>query len=431
MKIAVIGGAGVRVPLLVNGLVSSDLPVDEIALFDIVRDRQRPIAALASRFAGRVRVDVASSPAAAIEGADYVFTSIRVGGIEQRARDEQAALAVGLVGQETVGPAGFAMAMRTIPHLVAYARAIEQHAPRAWMINFTNPVGIVTQAVAGETGVRIIGICDTPTELFEEIAHALTIPSSECVFDYFGLNHLGWVRDVFHRGQPQLERLWRQPERLTSLYRAPLFDADYLCTLRLLPTEYVFYYERPEVAVANLKRAGESRGMVVTGLNQQLFRDLADASIDPVRVYEAYLAARDAGYMQIESGATATVARSPWAALTGYDKIALNTVRAIHFTTGQVIPLNVRNGGAIDGLEPDDIVEVPCVVGSDGASPRRVGAMPATVASLVTRVKEYERLTVRAARSGRRQDAIDALASNPLVPTRALAEQLVDALLPA
>lgn len=430
MKIAIIGGAGVRVPLLVNGLVRSDLPIDEIALFDIDRERQETIAALASRFADRA-LRVAATPEAAIEGADYVFTSIRVGGVERRARDERAALSLGLVGQETVGPCGFAMAMRTIPPMLAYARIVEKHAPRAWMINFTNPVGIVTQALTAQTDARVIGICDTPTELFEEIAHALGIPSSDCTFDYFGLNHLGWVREVFHQGQPQLERLWSRPDQLRSLYRAPLFDPDYLCGLKLLPTEYVFYYERPADAVANMQRAGHGRGMVVEALNRQLFRDLSEASNDPVRVYEQYLAARDSGYMQIESGGRNAPVRSPWATLTGYDKIALHTVRAIHFDTGAVIPLNVLNGSTLDGLERDDVVEVPCVVGSAGAQPSRVGAMPSSVAGLVRRVKTYERLTVGAALSGKRQDAIDALASNPLVPTRSLAEQLVARLLTA
>jgi 6-phospho-beta-glucosidase len=256
MKLTIIGGGGVRVPLLVNGLIQSDLPVDDIGLYDTDLERLAAIAPLARRFAGRARLRVESTVDAAVEGADFVFTSIRPGGIERRARDEQISLAHGVVGQETVGPAGFAMAMRTVPPVIEYARAIARRAPAAWIINFTNPVGIVTQAVAGSTGARILGICDTPTELFEEIAHALGVPSAECRFDYFGLNHLGWVREVYHGGRPMLDRLWSEPEALTRLYRAPLFDAAWLQSLRLLPTEYVYYYARPADAVANLARAG-------------------------------------------------------------------------------------------------------------------------------------------------------------------------------
>lgn len=431
MKLTIIGGGGVRVPLLVNGLVQSDLPIDEIALFDVDRERQSAIAPLAGHFAGRARLRVETTVEAAVEGAAFVFTSIRVGGIARRARDEQIALAHGLVGQETVGPAGFAMAMRTIPPLVAYGREIARRAPNAWIINFTNPVGIVTQAVTTSTGARIIGICDTPTELFEEIAYALAVPAQECVFDYFGLNHLGWVREVFHDGRPQLERLWSAPAALASLYRAPLFDVAQLQATRLLPTEYVYYYERPAEAIANMLKAGRSRGVEIAALNRQLFADLGDAAKDPVAEYERYLAARSAGYMQIESGAAAPLPPSPWAALTGYDKIALQTVRAIHFDQQAILPLNVPNDGSIDGLERGDIVEVPCTVGRSGARPRRSGRMPDAAAALVGQVKEYERMTVAAALQGKRSQAVEALARNPLVPNADLAARMVDLLLNA
>jgi 6-phospho-beta-glucosidase len=432
MKLTIIGGGGVRVPLLVNGLVQSDLPIDDIALYDTDRERLAAIAPLAGQFAGRARLRVESTVEGAVEGAAFVFTSIRAGGIERRARDEQISLAHGVVGQETVGPAGFAMALRTVPPVVEYARVIARRAPAAWIINFTNPVGIVTQAVAESTDARILGICDTPTELFEEIAHALDVPSAECRFDYFGLNHLGWVREVYHGGRPLLDRLWSEPEKLARLYRAPLFEAAWLQSLRLLPTEYVYYYVRSADAVANLSRAGQSRGAVIEQLNTQLFADLKNGADDPVRIYERYLAARDAGYMQIESGADAPLTRSPWADLTGYDKIALQTVRAIHFNTGATIPLNVANRGTIDGLEAGDVIEVPCIVGAHGArAAMSVGPMPAAVADLVVQVKDYERRTVRAATTGDRALAVDALARNPLVPSRELASTLVIALLTA
>lgn len=430
MKLTIIGGGGVRVPVLVNGLVQSDLPVDDIALYDTDRERIALIAPLAARFAGRARLRVDETPEGAIEGADYVFTSIRVGGIERRAHDERVSLAHGVVGQETVGPGGFAMAMRTVPPMVSYAREVARRAPNAWIVNFTNPVGIITQAVIEATGARIIGICDTPTELFEEIAHALGVPSAECAFDYFGLNHLGWVREVYHRGRPQLGHLWATPDTLTRLYRAPLFDIERLRSLRLLPTEYVYFYERSADAVANLTHAAQSRGGVIEALNRQLFADLRAGAGDPVRVYEQYLAARDAGYMQIESGAPAPIPKSPWAGLTGYDKIALQTVRSIHFNAGAIIPLNVVNRRNIPELGDDDVVEVPCAVGANGARPMHVGAMPAAVRDLVVQVKQYERLTVRAALSGDRSLAVAALARNPLVPSAEVAGRLVSALLP-
>jgi 6-phospho-beta-glucosidase len=430
MKITIIGGAGVRVPLLVNGLVRSDLPITDVALFDVEVDRLRVIGGLASRFAGGTRVLVAGDFAEAIDGADYVFISIRVGGVRGRARDEAIALEHGLIGQETVGPGGFAMALRTIPTVVDYAREISRRTPNAWIINFTNPVGIVTQAVRQSTDARVIGICDTPTELFEEAAHALALPSAECYFDYVGLNHLGWLREVYHRGRRQLSRLWDRPELLHKIYRAPLFETERLQALRLLPTEYVYYYYRPEHAFHNMVRARESRGMVIDRLNARLFEDLQDTALDPVATYEQYLAARNAGYMQLESGAAGPLARSPWAELTGYDKIALHTVRGIHFNLGTIVPLNVENHGNLPELEPDDVVEVPCVVNANGALPLHVGPAPAAVRDLLVRVKDYERRTVRAGLTQAGDDAVDALARNPLIGSRAQAAELVAALAP-
>lgn len=429
MKIAVIGGAGVRTPLLVHGLSCSDLPITEVALFDIDDERLRVVAGLAQRRADHVPVHTYRSVREAISGAAYVFLSIRVGGIEARARDEAIALEHGVVGQETVGPGGFSMALRTIPHVVAYAREVRQHAPHAWIINFTNPVGIITQAVLAATGARIIGICDTPTELFEEIAHAIGRPSAECYFDYFGLNHLGWVREVYWHGEPQLARLWGNPAALARLYRVPLFSGEFLDRLRLLPTEYVYYYYRSREAFENVRDAGKSRGQVIEQLNARLFNELAHAA-DPVGAYEEYLAARNAGYMQIESGAAAPPARSPWAELTGYDKIALAVVRAIHFNSNAIIPLNVQNNGNLPELEAGDTVELPCVVNANGARALHAGRVPECVRDLLVQVKAYERLTVQAGLSRDATLARQALAANPLVNQPALAARLLEALQP-
>jgi 6-phospho-beta-glucosidase len=428
VKIAVIGGAGVRAPLLVNGLTRSDLPIDEIGLFDIDQDRLAVISSLASSFAPAVRSY--ADARACVSGAAFVFMSIRVGGVAARARDEAIAIEHDTVGQETVGPGGFAMAVRTIPHAVEYARLVEREAPHAWVINFTNPVGIVTQAMTTTTGARIIGICDTPTELFEDAAHALGVESSRCYFDYFGLNHLGWLREVYHDGEPQLSRVWQDPELLRRIYRAPLFDAAFLQALRLLPTEYLFYYYSPQAALANIRKAGQTRGGAIAQLNDRLFRDLSTAGADRRRVYEQYLDARNAGYMQIESGASQPIERSAWAGLTGYDKIALSVVRAIHFNSNAIIPLNVPNCGAIRDLEDADVVELPCVVNANGARPLNTGPVPDRVRDLLGRVKKYERLTVDAASTRSLDTAGRALTANPLVGERHLAETLVQALQP-
>jgi 6-phospho-beta-glucosidase len=375
VKIAVIGGAGVRTPLLANGLAHSDLPIDEIGLFDIDRDRLAIIGSVAAAFAPCVRSY--TDAAECVSGASFVILSIREGGIAARARDEVTALAHGVVGQETVGAAGFAMAVRNIPSALQYAELIAREAPLAWIINFTNPVGIVTQAITTATTARVIGICDTPTELFEAVALALDIESSSCRFDYFGLNHLGWLREVYVDDAPQLRYVWPDATRLERIYRAPLFEPAFLKTLRLLPTEYLFYYYRPADAIGNTRSAARTRGQAIAVLNEELFRNLAAPGADCRLVYEHYLQARSAGYMQIESGGGASAAVPAWAELTGYDKIALQVIRAIHCDSHASLPLNVVNNGSLSDLHDDDVVEVPCTVNAAGAQP--TGAPPCVV----------------------------------------------------
>jgi 6-phospho-beta-glucosidase len=429
VKISVIGGAGVRTPLLVNGLTHSDLPIEEVALYDADEERLAIIGGVAARMSAGARITLCRSLDQCVTGADFVFTSIRVGGIERRVLDEAAAQRHGIVGQETIGPAGFAMAARTIPHIVGYAREINRLAPNAWIINFTNPVGMVTEAMRTASD-RVIGICDTPTELFEEVAHALGIPSERCHFDYFGLNHLGWLREIYCDGHPQLHRLWTDLQRLRAVYRVPLFDPAELVTLRLLPTEYVYYYDQPQRAFDNVRRAGQTRAQSIAELTDALFEHLRDPNADVVPVYRAYLRTRSAGYMQIESGHERPTSPSPASELSGYDKIALSVVRAIHFNTNGVIPLSVPNRGNIRDLRAEDVVEVPCVVNANGARPMHVGAVPDGVAPLLARVKDYERRTVAAALAQSTEAAREALAANPLVPDRATADRLVAELSP-
>ena len=429
MKIAVIGGAGVRTPLLVGGLTRSDLPIEQIALYDGDRERLAIMGAVAGRMAPGTPITLCESVAECVAWADFVFTSIRVGGIEQRIHDEAAAQRHGIVGQETVGPAGFAMAMRTIPHMVGYARQIAAAAPGAWIVNFTNPVGMVTEAMRTESD-RVIGICDTPTELFEEVARALGLDSAACHFDYFGLNHLGWLREVYSGGEPQLQRLWGDADALQSVYKVPLFDSATLRRLKLLPTEYVYYYDQPTRAFDNVRRAGRSRGQAIAGLTRELFDSVASPGADVVAIYKSYLWTRSASYMQIEAGSDGLTAPAPSTGLSGYDRIALGVVRAIHLNANTIIPLSVENRGTIPSLLDRDVVEVPCVVNANGARPLQVGRVPDAIAPLLARVKEYERRTVAAALAPSIDAARDALAHNPLVPDAATADRLIADLSP-
>src|SRR5438067_12902340 len=219
MKITLIGAGGVRTPLLVHGLAGAgaSLPIEELAFWDTDSARLalmgRVAAAVAKRRGLHARLTTCSTAEQALEGADYVITSIRVGGIDARVKDETIALAHGLVGQETVGAGGFACAMRSLAAMLEYARLIERVAPAATVINFTNPVGIISQGILNHSGIRILGVCDTPLETFESIAKALGRRPFELTFDYLGLNHLGWVRSVRDaQGEELLQKILSSPE---------------------------------------------------------------------------------------------------------------------------------------------------------------------------------------------------------------------------
>ena len=237
-KVTLIGGGGVRTPLVIYGINESreHLGVDEMVLYDLDADRAQLMCklgrALIDREGGNLRLRVASDLEDAISGASFVLTAIRVGGIQARAIDERISIENGYSGQETTGPGGVAMGLRTATVAIEYARLIEKLSLDAWMINFTNPAGLITQAVSHNSGVRVIGICDTPTELFHRIAHALGEVHADVHCDYIGLNHLGWVRRVLLRGEDVTDRILNSDEAFRSLYQAPLFDFALLRSLK-------------------------------------------------------------------------------------------------------------------------------------------------------------------------------------------------------
>lgn len=441
MKLTIIGGAGVRVPLLTNGLFreSTAASVDELSLFDTNAERAATIAriseAMARRVGGRLRVSLPGSLEEALQGCSFVVSSIRVGGIGGRILDERIALEHGIPGQETVGPGGFALALRTIPALVGYGRRVAELAPRAWMINFTNPVGIMAEAFIRE-GVadRCIGVCDTPREQFLHVAEALGVSLESASFDYLGLNHLGWIRGVRVEGRDVLQDLMASDEALDRAYPTPLFSRSFLRDLGLLPTEYLFYYYSTQEAFRRTVAAGNTRGGLIGELDRRLMRSVAEAGRDErgiLEAYDDYLASRNASYMAIETGGAIEEERldearaSLYQGAAGYERIALDVIGAIHGSRATVMPVNVANQGAIRDLDSATAVEVPCAIDSNGARPLAAGSLPEKIRPLLLRVKEFERITVDAALEGSLSLAIDALAANPLVESREMAEQLV------
>lgn len=442
-KVTIIGGGGVRAPLLIHGLAQSQALFDlgEITLFDPDTQRTETIARIGReiirRRAAGIAIRVTANLEEASAGADFVLSSIRVGGMQARARDERLAIEHGFAGQETTGPAGAAMALRTLPVTLDQARTVERVAPEAWFINFSNPAGLITQALTHHTGLKVIGICDTPSELFHKIAEAVGADSSAMRFEYAGLNHLGWIRRVFLDGEDITERLLADTHLLRGLYPAELFDPELIQTLRLLPTEYLFFYYSQRRALRNQIRAGASRGEELEQMNTELFNQLTtQTDTEALATYRAYLQRRNASYMQLEAQAGSAFQQSgdqpdPFDAATGYHRIALDTMAGLVSTTPREVVLNVLNQGAIEDLADDDIVEVPCDVDWTGAHPRKTGRLPSSVRGLVAAVKAYETTAIRAAMQQSRALAQLAMLEYPIIGQWEWAGEILDALLAA
>lgn len=425
MKICVIG-CGLRTPLLVYGLTHSSFAVTEICLYDVDASHARLMAILSDRIASATgtRISAEASLQRAAEDADFVFSSFRAGDIAARARDERIALDCGFAAQETTGPAGFAMALRSVRVACEHAALIEKAAPGAWIVNFTNPASIVTQAVR-QTRARIVGICDTPSELFHQIARSLGRRLEEIQFDYFGLNHLGWVRGVYVNGNDVISHVLDDPGKLRGLYPAELFDPVFLQFLRLIPTEYLYFYYNQPHAIMNQRRAGTTRGQELEILNRKVWADLErllgdNDVVAALEAYRRYLNRRNASYMRLE-GAGESAFRGadmnwePFESATGYHRIAADVITGLSGGAPQAVVLNVANRGAIAEMHSEDVVEVPCYVDHTGPRPLAVGNLPDAVRGLVFSVKQYERLTIEAAVAARWDLAVLALASNPLV----------------
>ena len=442
-KVTIIGGGGVRTPLLIHGLAKArdTLGTTELCLYDPDRERTETIARLGSeivrRLNGGFQIRVEQRLEDAVAGAAFVLNSVRIGGMAARARDERLVIENGLVGQETTGPGGAAMALRTLPVTLAHARIVEQAAPNAWFINFTNPAGLITQALTQHTRLRVIGICDTPSELFFQISERLPAPLQELEFDYAGLNHLGWVRRVRRQGEDITRRILSDPALLSRLYPAGLFDPELIQSLGLIPTEYLFFYYYQQKAYQNQVRAGASRGEELQKLNSSLFDRLRQQSPgEALDTYIAYLLQRNSSYLKLEAHAEsafdiAGAQYNPFETPTGYHRIALDLMTSLAADQPREIVLNVPNAGAIQDLEPDDVVEVPCHVDRNGATPRPIGRLPEGVRGLVQSVKEYERALIRASLAGSASLARLALMEYPIVGQWELAGRVLDALIAA
>ena len=446
MKLAVLGGGGVRVPAFIRGVLSRPAVFDEISLFEPNALRRETIGRLAAELAGPLGqpgvVAVTADVAQAFSGADFVFSAIRVGGDEGRVIDEDVALRRGLVGQETTGAGGCAMALRTIPVVLSYCELLARCAPRAVLINFTNPAGLITQAISQHARVRAVGVCDTPSGTIDRLAEFLGAARDEVGFAYSGLNHLGWISSYTVEGREQIGSLLARYEELQRFdHRFAPFDPGLVRMIRAIPTEYLYYFYEPQRYVDAVARAGASRGVNVRRLNADLMAGIAKAFDtgdvhDAWSAYSTLMGIRHDSYMRADmdgetmpepaGGPPASRRVTPAGAdAHGYERIALQVIDGLTGRKNGTVIINTRNGGTLGFLDPGDVIETPAHVHSGGIAPLAASELPGSAQGLITCVKEYERQVVNAAVSGDAELAALALALHPLVPGVTVAKEMM------
>lgn len=434
MKVAILGGGGFRVPLVYGALLdrAGSLGVDRVALYDVDEGRLGRIGpvleGLEAERGHRLSLGVGADLDEALEGANFVFCAIRVGRLDGRVLDERVPLGEGVVGQETTGPGGICFALRTVPVMVRLAEAVAARAPGAWFVNFTNPAGLVTEAVREVLGDRAIGICDSPAGLCRRVAAALGRRPEELWFDYFGLNHLGWLRGVHDGERDLLPDLLADDERLVSFEEGELFGAEWLRSLQMIPNEYLYFYYFAADAVGALRSGLELRAEFLLR-QQSAFYDGNEAT--PERALAAWRATRrereGTYFAEARTAAGLGPSRAEPVDHGGYEAEALNLAAAIVHNERRVLILNVANRSSLPFLDETAVVEVPCVVGRTGAVPVAVGRVPEHARALVETVKDVERTAIRAALSGSRELAVQAIALHPLVPSVNVARRIFDA----
>ncbi|KGN39650.1 6-phospho-beta-glucosidase [Knoellia aerolata] len=431
MKLTILGGGGFRVPLVHGVLLrdESDDRVTEVVLHDIDEPRLRAVTEVLAQHGRGVPhapvVRATTDVDEALRGADFVFSAIRVGGLAGRTLDERVALDLGVLGQETTGPGGLAYALRTVPVAVDLARRTRRLAPDAWFINFTNPAGIVTEAMQTVLGDRVIGICDSPIALARRAIGALGLDPSRTDIDYVGLNHLGWLRALRVDGTDHLPRLVSDPTALAGLEEGRLFGPEWIAALGAIPNEYLYYYYFSREARAAIDAAPQTRGEFLRDQQDAFYaavaRDPATAADRWHRVREE----RDATYMR-EARAEDEQRDEADVAGGGYEGVALAIMAAIGRGEESSMILNIRGGGAVPGMPSDAVVEIPCRVDRDGPHATALPPLEGHMLGLMQQVKAVERLVIEAATTGSERAALAAFALHPLVDSVTTARALLE-----
>lgn len=436
MKLCILGGGGFRTPYVYQALLrdTGSPRVDEVALYDVDENRLHTMVAilteLAAGFPDAPRLVPTTDLHRAVEGSDFIFAALRVGGLEGRRCDEHVALDLNVLGQETTGPGGLAYAIRTVPVMVEAAKAIRDLAPNAYVMNFTNPAGIITEAMQSVLGDRVLGICDTPSGLGRRVAGLLGLDHTRVQMDYVGLNHLGWMRRLLYDGRDVLPELLADDALLGALEEGHVFGADWIRTLGSVPNEYLYYYYFNRDAVQTIRESGKTRGDFLADSQSAFYTSAADADQGVAELWRTTVERRSASYMAEAKGGTQDAPthvkeREQDPSHQGYAGVALGVMAAISRNERQTMILNVRNNGTIHGLPDDAVVEVPTLVDANGVHPLTTDQPDLHQVGLMSLVKSVERHTIAAALTGSKEEAVAAFALHPLVDSVTVARSLV------
>ena len=417
LKIAVIGAASSYTPELFANLIElyAQIEVERVTLVDLNLEKVNFIAGVCNRLLEgsnkKIKVGVTQHRQEAISGADFIILQIRVGGLEARVRDERLPMEFDLVGNETTGAGGFVCAIRTVPVALEIAQDIERLSPKAWLLNLSNPAGIVTEALLKHSQVRTVGFCNIPINTQYTISEILDVPPATVQLDSFGLNHLSWVRGAYVDGQEMLQPLITKGHtRRSILYRLGLVDSlidpEWLQTLGLIPGWYLRYFYYTGKVLEADRHSLRSKGEKDMTAEEKLRQIYATSGYNETARH----------ILKSKGGAQ-------------YYLPVLQVIDSIVHDRGEVVVVDVRNGGAMPDLPPEVCVEVPARIYKERIDPLPSGPMPLNVRGLAQTVKTYEELTVKAVITGDRRTALAALMANPLVGTYPKARQFFERVL--
>lgn len=424
LKIATIGGGSSYTPELIEGFIKryDELPVSEIWLADVPEGKRKLeiVGSLAKRMVEKANVPISIhltlNRREAMENADFVTTQFRVGLLEARAKDERIPLKYGVLGQETNGPGGLFKGLRTIPVILSICREMETLCPDAWLINFTNPAGMVTEAVLRYSNIRkVVGLCNVPIGMEMGAAKLLNVEHSRIRIDFAGLNHMVYGLDVYLDGVSVKQKvidLITHPEQSVTMQNivALGWEPEFLKALNVFPCPYHQYYyktrEMVEKEIKNAETAG-TRAEVVKKLEDELFELYQN---EELAIKPPQLEKRGGAY---------------------YSDAAVRLIHSIYTDKRDIQPVNTMNNGAIASLPHDSAIEISSVITKDGPKPIAIGDLPIAVRGLVQQIKSFERVAAEAAVTGNYSTALLAMTINPLVASDATGKKILDEMLEA